>query len=351
MSLLSLRPKPHLVLHIGPHKTGSTAIQEFCSTHRGDLAEAGYWYPFAGRWDIHHAILPAAYMHEHAFLPAELVGQDPGALIDSIRADAPPGFRVILSSEIFWELLMGDPVAFRSMLAELSRFYSVTLVYFDRPEGDRAWSAVKHLTRSGFAEDAAEKYAFLIAENRMAIGRLRGIRLPKIAIPFAGDSVTAFMSALAGLTATDRLTDRWERSQAFRKMADALDVPRIRVNAALESPKAAAFTFEFARRLINAPPDTADARRHVEWFLWEIVQMAQPPKEWAALPKERAMRERTEQANGRRGTLLTEEELLAWRELCEHESVRELAERCRCGEILEIVSAAEVACADKIATV
>jgi hypothetical protein len=341
MSLSSIWQKPHLVLHVGPHKTGSTAIQEFCSTHRGDLAEAGYWYPFAGRWDIHHAILPAAYMREHAFLPAELVGQDPGTVIDSLLDDVPPGFRVILSSEIFWELLMNDHTAFHSMLAELRRFYNVTLVYFDRPEGDRAWSAVKHLTRSGFAEDAAEKYACLIAENRVAIGWLRAIRLPKIAIPFGGDSVTSFVSALARLTAADRLTNRWERSQAFRNVAEVLDIPRNRVNAALESPKAVAFTFEFARRLAGALPDNADARRHVEWFLWEVVQMAQPPSQWSALPNELVMRKRTEQANGRRGTLLTEAESFAWSELCEHESVRGLAELCRCGDVLDLVCAAE----------
>jgi hypothetical protein len=327
--------KPHLVLHIGPHKTGSTAIQEFCSTHRGDLAEAGYWYPFAARWDIHHAVLPAAYMHEHAFLPAELVGQDPGALIDSLRADAPPGFRVILSSEIFWELLMNDQAAFHSMLARLRRFYNVTLVYFDRPEGDQAWSAVKHLTRSGFAEDAAEKYAFLIAENRAANKRLQAIRVRRIAIPYGGDSVTDFVSALAGLTATDQLLNRRERSQAFRKLADSLRESRQRVNAALEHPKAVAFTFEFARRLAHDPPASAEARRYLEWFLWKVLQMAEPLGQWSMLPSERVMRDRTVRANGRRGSLLTQQESVAWTELCEHDSVRQFVERGRCGEILD----------------
>jgi hypothetical protein len=341
MSLSTAWRKPLLVLHVGPHKTGSTAIQEFCNTHRGDLAEAGYWYPFAGRWDIHHAGLPAAYMQEHAFVPAELVGQDPEAVIESLRADVPPGFRVILSSEIFWELLMNDHVAFHAMLAGLRRFFNVTLVSFDREAGDQAWSAVKHLTRSGFAEDAAEKYAFLIAKNRLANKRLQAIRFRQISIPYGGDSVTDFVCALAKLTATDRLLNRWERSQAFRTLADVLGESRKPVNAALEHPKAAAFTFEFARRLAYDPPASAEARRYLEWFLWKILQMAEPLDQWSLLPSERVMRERTVQANGRRGSLLTQRESVAWRELCEHDSVRQFVERGRCGATLEMVCAAE----------
>jgi hypothetical protein len=337
MRIPSVWQKPHLVLHIGPHKTGSTAIQEFCNTHRGDLAEAGYWYPFAARWDVHHAGLPAAYMSEHAFVPAELVGQDPEAVIESLHAEAPPGFRVILSSEIFWELLMNDHAAFRAMLAMLRRFYKVTVVYFDRPEGDQAWSAVKHLTRSGFAEDAAEKYAFLIAENRTAIKRLKAIPVPRIAIPYGGDSVADFVCLLARLTALDRLRNRRGRSQAFLKLADVVGQSRKRVNSALEHPQAVAFTFEFARRLASAPPGTAEARRYLEWFLWKVLQMAEPLEQWSALPSERIMRERTERANGRPGSLLTAEESLAWRELCEHESVWRFSERGRCEKALELV--------------
>jgi len=34
-----------IILHIGTHKTGTTAIQKFCAVHRTRLREAGLWYP------------------------------------------------------------------------------------------------------------------------------------------------------------------------------------------------------------------------------------------------------------------------------------------------------------------
>jgi len=34
-----------LIVHIGSHKTGTTAIQRFAASHRATLRERGLWYP------------------------------------------------------------------------------------------------------------------------------------------------------------------------------------------------------------------------------------------------------------------------------------------------------------------
>ena len=59
---------PRLVLHIGTHKTGTTAFQEACHAHRADLARQRVIYPDAGRHSGHHSYLtdwislPQAYV-------------------------------------------------------------------------------------------------------------------------------------------------------------------------------------------------------------------------------------------------------------------------------------------------
>jgi len=342
MNLLPPWGKPHLVLHVGPHKTGSTAIQEFCVGHRAELADAGYWYPFESRWDIQHAALPAAYLQEHPFIPSELLDRDPAEVIDRIRAEIPPGFRLILSSEVFWELLMEQPESFRSMLTSLQRLYEVTVVFFERPEIEQVWSSIKHLSRSGFAEDAAVKFTYLLEENRTAFRHFHEMRCPKVAIPFGGDSVSRFVSALARITTTDRLRGRLSRSPEFRKLADVIARPRNRVNAAIEHPKAVAFTFEFAHRLQRAPVTLTESRHFLEWFMWKVLQVAQPLPQWKMLPEENVMLERTIAANGQPGSLLTKEEAAAWRDLCAHETVTRFAEKGRCVETLALIRDADV---------
>lgn len=37
--------RPHLILHAGLHKTGTTALQRFAASHRERLRERGLWYP------------------------------------------------------------------------------------------------------------------------------------------------------------------------------------------------------------------------------------------------------------------------------------------------------------------
>jgi len=341
MNLLPPWGKPHLVLHVGPHKTGTTAIQEFCAANRDALAEAGYWYPSASRFHIQHIALPAAYLKEHPFIPASFLDRDPAEVIDSIRDEVPPGFRVILSSEVFWELLMASPSTFTSMLARLKCVYRVTIVYFKRPKRDQAWSAMKHLARAGCGEDAALKFATLLSENESAFRYFHKLRCRKMAVPYGGDSVSRFVNALAGITTADRFWRRIHWSPEFRTLATAVGRPRDRVNASQEHPKAAAFTFEFSRRLRHAPAIPTDSREHLEWFLQTVLQMAVPLEQWSVLPEEDALLDRTIAAQGQPGSLLTREEAKAWCELCGDASITKFADQGRCAETLAVIRAAD----------
>ena len=49
-----------LVLHIGSHKTGTTAVQRFAAAHRAILRERGLWYP-----SYDEIGLPEHYAHHH----------------------------------------------------------------------------------------------------------------------------------------------------------------------------------------------------------------------------------------------------------------------------------------------
>jgi hypothetical protein len=82
---------PTLILHVGPHKTGSTALQLRLITARAHLNAHGWDYPLFGLSQFgHHRI--------NAFLKGEL--DDAGDVTEeSLRALAVAGHNVILSSE------------------------------------------------------------------------------------------------------------------------------------------------------------------------------------------------------------------------------------------------------------
>ncbi len=92
-------PEGALLLHIGPHKTGTTAIQGLLAAARDDLAAHGVTYP--GRASAHHDAArvlidrPAGWRHDSAPLPGQGVWDD---LVHTVHTT--PG-RVVVSSEFF----------------------------------------------------------------------------------------------------------------------------------------------------------------------------------------------------------------------------------------------------------
>lgn len=334
-----LAARPRLVLHVGPHKTGSTAIQEHCTAHRDALEAAGYWYPRAGTWLVQHAALPATLIRRHVFLPPSMLGGDPEAVLDEIAREVPRGFVTVLSSEVFWELLMFLPEPAARLLGLLDRRYRMTVLMFDRPEESRAWSSIKHMTRAGLAVDASVMFARDLRLNRAAADRLAAAGCRTARIPYTGqDVVEAFLQALPahlgpvgrlldGRARIARLVDERRRSRKDGK----------RENAAPTNPRAAAFAIEFSRRLAAKPAADADARARIAQFMAHALTDARATGPWEALPDERTLRERTIAAKGRPGCLLTPAEAEAWEGARAQQWLAHLAERLGCLAHLEQV--------------
>ncbi len=70
--------KPRLILHIGSHKTGTTAIQRFCSQNREVLLSQGILYPS-------YALIEENEHYAHLALAHGIAGQDARWPVDKIR--------------------------------------------------------------------------------------------------------------------------------------------------------------------------------------------------------------------------------------------------------------------------
>lgn len=151
--------KPLMVIHIGTHKTGTTAVQHYFATHRATLRRAGFVYPKAAVYGEQHATLPAAYMTKHPIIPPRYLERDPQRLVDRVREEVPPGFNALLSSEAFWELLTYLSWHFHDLHEALSRDWRVQYVYMMRDPHLKTWSALKHIARQGMVVDPAATYA------------------------------------------------------------------------------------------------------------------------------------------------------------------------------------------------
>jgi hypothetical protein len=94
----TIRSPRSCFVHVGTHKTGTTAIQGYLATHDGAISRLGLCFPQAGRWDVgtgHHNI--AAELNGVATFVPE-AGTLADALAEIERADLP---RACLSSENF----------------------------------------------------------------------------------------------------------------------------------------------------------------------------------------------------------------------------------------------------------
>lgn len=96
------------VIHVGTHKTGTTTLQRFAASHRGDLRDHGIWYPSyteIGLFDH--------YAHHHlAFALAEEPGKKITAsearqFIDYIDKNRARGETVLISAEPIYRLTVG----------------------------------------------------------------------------------------------------------------------------------------------------------------------------------------------------------------------------------------------------
>ena len=132
--------KKVLYVHIGHYKTGSSAIQDYCSAHAAELGQHGYLYPATARPrgnPTNHGHLSLSVARKHGFVPppwyGENVGADEAWAVLAAEIDASPHRKVILSSEEFVQLaLRKDHAAAIGELAQRLAPYDTRILFYMR---------------------------------------------------------------------------------------------------------------------------------------------------------------------------------------------------------------------------
>jgi hypothetical protein len=133
---------PKLIMHVGPHKTGTTTLQSALDAQRERLREDGIWYP--------DSIVGAKFPDQHAdvafLLRDECLDECKGYFADlRAKALAAGVEQSVLSSEEFSNLT--GRKSFRQFLADLARSWDVRFVYVRRDPAELAFSnLMQHLT-------------------------------------------------------------------------------------------------------------------------------------------------------------------------------------------------------------
>lgn len=191
------RTRTPLVLHLGPHKTGSTAIQGFMDAQRQALAEGGVVYPVTGRVRQQHLGLADAFLRSHEDSPA---GDPLASLIRGLAEEAGDS-AVFASSERFWRLALNEPEAFRRGIGRLADAFDLTLLYVRRDPFEQRWSAIRHRLRDGWIFNSFAHLHASVATyypRGEALLRSLGVRLMPVGYD-AQDQVGALLAAVQSL--------------------------------------------------------------------------------------------------------------------------------------------------------
>jgi hypothetical protein len=144
-----------LIVHIGSHKTGTTAIQRFAASHRAVLRERGLWYP-----SYEEIGLPAHYGHHdfaHAVAGVEerLSVRDAERFSDFIRGRMRAGETALISAEpIYRHVLPQDADywsgrrGYATRLKEVIGFEDVTILCVLRRQDSFARSLYQEKIKS-----------------------------------------------------------------------------------------------------------------------------------------------------------------------------------------------------------
>lgn len=126
-----------ILIHIGTHKTGTTALQKYLHHNRDKLAQAGWYYPLSGI-----SIRPEHFgHHDIAWHFTKQKSTDFGGLFREI--DACGSGRIILSSEDFESVK--NPDAIRSVFS----MYRIKILVYFRRQDDFLLSSFNQLVKMG----------------------------------------------------------------------------------------------------------------------------------------------------------------------------------------------------------
>ncbi len=161
---------PTCYVHIGTHKTGTTALQQFLRDNAGALRTAGVLIPQAGRpagSDGHHNIA-WQLSGDRRFSADDGTLAD---LIEEVRTVGAPA--VCISSEDF-EYLGAEPAALQQLRFAFERIgYNVAAVIYLRPQAEYAESLYAELLNHGYARSFEAYLESLLTDGAVAFGRWR----------------------------------------------------------------------------------------------------------------------------------------------------------------------------------
>jgi len=98
-----------IVIHVGTHKTGTTALQRFASSNRDELRNRGLWYPSYTEIGLFNH-----YAHHHlAFAISDnddkkLSERDARRFIDYLEKNRQPGETILISAEPLYRLILTE---------------------------------------------------------------------------------------------------------------------------------------------------------------------------------------------------------------------------------------------------
>lgn len=129
--------KPILYIHGGTNKTGTTSIQSFLALNYDVLLSLSVLYPKTGRDELiqHHYLFSSIRNPEHPyFIPKKTYDEYLIDLSDEIVTNHPE--KVILSSEMFGDLMYQNSTVLKEKLSKLFNLFSSVKVifYIRRPD-------------------------------------------------------------------------------------------------------------------------------------------------------------------------------------------------------------------------
>jgi hypothetical protein len=332
------KTKSTLVLHVGPHKTGSTAIQDYLYHSRAELAEAHFWYPPHALFGTQHALLPVSLLEgEHPHIGREYRHSDCQNLLKIILSDLPKKQVTILSTEVVWELLGGFPDKACILFQYLDELFDVHVFLVDRNQADRDWSGLKHISRDGFPVDVTDHLSESANSNETCLRWLEATGFPVERVTYdSKDTVVPFLEKLLTMTRfTGDPAIATDRVKKLIEVRGKRPLQECRSNEAPELPQAASFTLEFAKRLSRVPENLRPPRSGIAEFLWRTLSDRRFPTLVEELPPEKQLRTRVFTSDVGSRILLSEEEQRCWERSLNEDWLREVAAATGCSELVK----------------
>ncbi len=175
----------HLILHIGTHKTGTSAIQRWMHNNRDDLGSLGLLYPLTGQWhDFSH------HRWSNALWEKNGDGQTLEALTQSLEDErvASNCETLLLSSELLEKIPVHEDLrgGLNELLGKLAK--KVTVIVFFRRQDELVESVFKQWVKdsrlrmskpvAGFLREQSKKMDYLeIAQAWSSLSAVSEIKI------------------------------------------------------------------------------------------------------------------------------------------------------------------------------